>query len=64
MSMFKKLLLVFCFGVASVGFYGCTQPQPAGEEEVVEEEVVEEAVTPTEAPAATPMGENTESGTE
>ena len=56
MSMFKKLLLILCFGVTSVGFYGCTQPQPAGEEEaVVEEEVVEEAPAPTEEPTAAPM---------
>lgn len=65
MSMFKKLLVILCFGVTSAAFYGCTQPQPAGEEEaVVEEEVVEEAAPATEAPAATPMDEMNESGTD
>jgi hypothetical protein len=65
MSMFKKLLLILCFGVSATVFYGCTQPQPAGEEEaVVEEEVVEEVAVPTEAPAAAPMDEPTESETE
>lgn len=64
MSMFKKLLLILCFGVTTAYFYGCTQPQPAGEEEaVVEEEVVEEAPAPTEAPTAAPMDETGESGT-
>ena len=64
MSMFKKLLLILCFGVTTAVFYGCTQPQPAGEkEEVVEEETVEEVAVPTEAPAATPMDEKTEGGT-
>jgi hypothetical protein len=64
MSMFKKLLLILCFGVTSFVVYGCTQPQPAGEEEaVVEEEVVEETPAPTEAPTAAPMDDTGESGT-
>lgn len=62
--MFKKLLLILCFGLTSAVFYGCTQPQKGGEEEtVVEEGTVEEVVTPTETPAATPMQEPGESGT-
>ena len=63
MSMFKKLLLILCFGVTSAVFYGCNKPQPAGEEAVVEEEVVEQAPAPTEAPTAAPMDDMGESGT-
>jgi hypothetical protein len=67
MSMFKKLLLVLCFGVTTAFVYGCTQPQKAGDEAVVEEETVEEVAVPTAAPAATPaatsMGDTGEGGT-
>ena len=61
MSMFKKLLLIFCFGVSSAFFYGCTQqPQPGDEEAVVEEEVVEEVVVPTVTPAPTDESDDAE----
>lgn len=52
--MFRKLLLILCLGVTSAVFYGCTQPQKAGDEGAV----VEEPATPTEAPAATPMDDS------
>ena len=54
MSLFKNLLLILCFGVTTAFFYGCTQPQKAGDEAVVEEETVEEVAAPTATPAATP----------
>lgn len=59
MSIFTKLLVILCLGVSTALFYGCTQPQPAGEKEVVEEEVVEEVAAPTETPAAAPTEEHT-----
>jgi hypothetical protein len=62
MSMFKKLMLILCFGVTTSVFYGCTQQQPGGEEgAVVEEETVEEVAVPTPTPA--PTVKATESGT-
>ena len=63
MSMFKNLLLIFCLGVTTAFYFGCTQPQKAGDEAVVQEETVEEVAVPTTTPAATPMNDTGESGT-
>lgn len=50
MNIFKKLSLVLCFGLFTLGFVACPQQQPTGETEtVVEEEQVE-----IEVPVATP----------
>lgn len=60
--MLKNLLLILCLGVTTAFFYGCTQPQKAGEEAVQEEAT--STAPPAATPAPTPMDDMGDSGTD